>query len=340
MTFISFINMLPYEKRLQNRKIIVKEPAEPGTKYGKKPEDRTIEELLQYGIININKPKGPTSHQVSEYVKKILHCNKAGQSGTLDPGVTGVLPIGINKATRCLQALLNAGKEYVCLMHVHKPITDEELNSAIDKFTGQIKQLPPIKSAVKRQWRFRTVYYIEILETKNDNQDILFRVGCEAGTYIRKLCSDMGDYLGCGAHMAQLVRSRVGQFTDENQVTLQELKDTFELTKDEDVKDKAEKKLREIILPMEKAVEHIPHVYVFDSVIPFILNGCDVMLPGVCKFHDDIEPNELVAVMSLKGELIGLGHAELNSQKMLDNEKGVAVRFEKVLMAQDAYKKD
>ena len=332
--------MLPYEKRLENRTTIVKDEGVPGIKYGKIPSDRTIEELLQYGIININKPKGPTSHEVSEHVKKILKCNKAGQSGTLDPAVTGVLPIGINKATRVLQSLLHAGKEYVCLMHIHKPQTDQEIHDILEKFTGKIRQLPPIKSAVKREWRFRTIYYIDLLEITNDGQDILFRVGCEAGTYIRKLCSDIGDTLGCGAHMAQLLRTRVGQFTDDNMVTIHELKDLFELYNDPEFKDRADKELRNILLPMEKAVEHIPHVYVFDSVIPFILNGCDVMLPGVSKFSSDIEPMELVAVMSLKGELVGLGHAELSSQQMIDNEKGVAVKFEKVLMAQDAYKKE
>ncbi|MEK6938185.1 MAG: PUA domain-containing protein [Nanoarchaeota archaeon] len=154
--------------------------------YGKLPSERTPEELIKCGIVNLDKPKGPTSHQVSDYVQKILGITKAGHSGTLDPQVTGVQPIGLGRATRITEFLLTAPKEYVGIMHLHKSIEETLLQAGVKKFIGKIKQLPPIKSAVKREVRIREIYEFELLEIKG--QEVLFRVKCQAGTYIRKLC--------------------------------------------------------------------------------------------------------------------------------------------------------
>ena len=157
---------------------------------GTYPAERTITELIQYGIVNIDKPKGPSSHQVSDYVQKILHIDKAGHSGTLDPAVTGVQPVALGKATRITQFLLTAAKEYVCLMHLHKEVPESSLRTTIQKFVGKIQQRPPVKSAVKRVERTREIYEFEILEMKE--KDVLFRVKCQAGTYIRVLCHNIG----------------------------------------------------------------------------------------------------------------------------------------------------
>src|SRR3989338_7818960 len=170
--------------------------------FGKPPVERTADELINYGIVNIDKPKGPTSHQTSDYVKKILHLSKAGHSGTLDPGVTGVQPVALGKATRITQFLLTAAKEYVCLMHLHKEVPESSLRTTIQRFVGKIQQRPPVKSAVKRVERTREIYQFEILEIKE--KDVLFRVQCQAGTYIRVLCHQIGKELKVGAHMAEL----------------------------------------------------------------------------------------------------------------------------------------
>lgn len=324
--------MLPYEKRMQNREVLIKQEAETNPLYGKNPNNRDIKELLEASIVNINKPKGPTSHEVSEYVKKILHVKKAGQSGTLDPAVTGVLPIGINRGTKALQALLKAGKEYVCLMHVHKDHSEEEIRNVCKEFVGVIKQLPPIKSAVKRQWRMRRIYYLDILEIKG--QDVLFRVGCQAGTYIRKLCSDIGDKLGSGAHMAQLVRTQVGMFTDNDMVTLQDLSDAYEEYTEGD-----EAKITSLLQPIEKIVEHLPKVYVTDSTVKYMCNGMNLAMPGIAKIDSDIEPDEIIAIMTLKGELIALGSANVNAKVMLESDSGIAVKTEFVLMDPTTYPK-
>ncbi len=170
---------LPFEEI--KRKILVKKETA-----AEEAGERIVEELIKYGVVNIDKPKGPTSHQVSAFVQKILGVNKSGHSGTLDPNVSGVLPTALEKATRIVEVLLKAGKEYVGVMHLHKEVSEEELMNEVEKFRGKIRQKPPIKSAVKRVERTREVYYFDILEI--DGKDVLFKVGCQAGTYIRKLC--------------------------------------------------------------------------------------------------------------------------------------------------------
>ena len=183
-SFDNMDNLLPFETT--KRSVYVRKQFKTSDKFGKLPGKRTVDELINLGVVNVDKPAGPTSHQVSAYVQKILGIKKSGHSGTLDPNVTGVLPVALKKSTKVIQTLLKAGKEYVCLMHLHKPVKEYDLYKALEKFTGKINQLPPIKSSVKRQLRERTVYYIDVLSIQD--QDVLFKVGCEAGTYVRKLC--------------------------------------------------------------------------------------------------------------------------------------------------------
>lgn len=318
---------LPYE--LIERKIhTIKES---GGKIGCKPEDRSVEELVQYGIININKPSGPTSHQVSDYVQRILGIKKAGHAGTLDPHVTGVLPIALAKATRIVQALINAGKEYIALMHIHKKIDNDVLMDAIKKFEGKIKQVPPVKSAVKRQERIREIYYLKILEISN--QDVLFKIGCEAGTYIRKLIHDLGKEIEMGAHMVQLVRTKVGSFTDKNWHSLQDLRDAYEFYKEGD-----ESQIRSIILPYETATFHLPKIWVFDNVIANLCHGSGLGNQGISKLTSDIKKNEIVAICTLKNELVCLAKAMLDFNDIIEGKKVLAAAPVKVFMGLNRFK--
>src|SRR3989339_313071 len=118
-------DLLPFEKI--KREILIKKEEETNPALGCYPDKRPIEKLIQYGVVNIDKPSGPTSHQVSDYVQKILNIKKSGHSGTLDPGVTGVLPIALEKATRVVQVLLISGKEYIALMHLHKKVGEQKI---------------------------------------------------------------------------------------------------------------------------------------------------------------------------------------------------------------------
>jgi len=257
-------------------------------------------------------------------VQRILGLNKAGHSGTLDPGVTGVLPIALGRGTRIVQTLLVAGKEYVGVMHLHKDIEEKKLKETIKKnFTGKIKQMPPIKSAVKRQLREREIYYFEILES--DGQDFLFKIGCQAGTYIRKIVHDLGQKLKIGAHMSELRRTKAGPFAEEKLFTLQDLQDAFHYYK----KENNETFLRKIIQPIENAVKHLPKIWVLDTSILSLCHGIDLKIPGISKLND-IKKDDTVALMSLKDELIALGSVKLSSDEIMKNKEGLAIKTDKV----------
>jgi H/ACA ribonucleoprotein complex subunit 4 len=323
------MSKLPFEKR--KPKVLVKREAETDVRFGCAPEKRPADVLVQYGIVNLNKHAGPTSHQVSDYVQRILKIEKAGHSGTLDPGVTGVLPVALGRGTRIVQMLLVAGKEYVGVMHLHDEVPTKELEAAIKKFTGSIKQMPPLRSAIKRQLRTREIYYFEVLEVQG--KDILFRVGCEAGTYIRKLCHDLGIALKTGAHMAQLHRTKAGPFTDADYVTLQDLEDAMWYWKNEN----NDKLLRACIKPVEAGVAHLPKVWVQDSAVDTLCHGASLKAPGIVKLDSDVSKGKTAAIMTLKDELIALGDAHHDAAELLKMERGEAVKTHKVFMLPGTY---
>lgn len=326
-------NLLPFEKI--KRKILVRKEADTGNNLGCVPSERKPEEIINYGVVNINKPVGPTSHQVSDYVQKILHIEKAGHSGTLDPHVHGVLPVALGRATRIVQGLLTSGKEYVGIMHLHKDVGEEKLNETIKKyFMGKIRQIPPIKSSVKRQERTREIYYFNIME--KEEKDVLFIVGCQAGTYIRKLIHDLGQKLKIGAHMQELRRTKAGPFNEKTLFTLQDLSDAYFFYKNEG----NEKFLRKIIQPVENAVFHLPKIWVFDTTIDTLCHGANLNNPGISKLNDGIKENDSVAIMSLKEELVAIGTARADSESILNNEKGFAAKTEKVFMLPGTYKQN
>lgn len=322
--------LLPFER--ESYEVLVRKKAATDAKFGCKPGDRPPEELLRYGIINVDKSSGPTSHQVSAYVQKILQIKKSGHSGTLDPKVTGVLPVALGEGTKAVQALLTAGKEYVCIMHIHKLLPEEEVRKVCASFVGKIKQLPPIKSAVKRQWRYRKVYYFNILEI--NEQDVLFRIGCQAGTYIRKICHDIGQSLGCGAHMADLRRTKVATFSEDTLFTLHDLADAFSYYKQGN-----DAFLHKIIQPIERSVDHLKKVWIFDTTVDTLCHGASLKAPGISMVHNHIQVDDLVAIMTLKDELVAIGHTMMTSHDMLKQERGIAVKLERVFMKPGVYPK-
>jgi len=320
--------LLPFEKI--KREIIVKEETETDSNSGCNPSDRSVKDLINYGIICLNKPQGPTSHQVSDHVKNILNVSKAGHSGTLDPNVYGLLPVALGKATRIVQVLLNAGKEYVALMHLHEDFTEEKIRKELEKYVGEITQLPPIKSAVKRQWRKRNVYYVEILDIKG--RDVLFKMGCQAGTYVRKYIHDFGLRLGCGAHMQELVRTKAGPFNYHQMVSLHDLKDAYE-----EFVIGNEEWLKKVILPVENAVGHLSKIWINDSAVDSMCHGAQLSVPGIVKLHKGVSHSEMVAIMTLKDELVCIGKAVMTTNEILEKEKGLAVKECKVFMDRGTY---
>lgn len=295
------------------------------------PSQRSIQQLLQWGIVIVDKPPGPTSHQISDSLQKILHISKSGHSGSLDPNVTGVLPVALNKATRVVLALLPSTKEYVALMHFHKPISKQAVQALFEAFTGAITQLPPIKSAVKRQERIRTIYSLSLLEYAE--QDVLFTVSCQAGTYIRKLIHDIGEKAGTGAHMVELRRTKAGPFREQEAHTLHDLLDAYSLYTEEHI----EGPLRHMVLPFEEAVRDLPYIVVSDGSVESLCQGSFLYAPGVCTFTP-FAAKSLIAVLTLKRELVGLGISHVSSEEIKTQEKGVVAKLNTVFMDRGTYK--
>ncbi len=300
-------------------------------RYGKKPEERSVKELLQSGVVIVDKPKGPTSHQVASWVRKILEVKKVGHGGTLDPKVTGVLPIALNEATKALRLLLLSGKEYIALMRLHGEVSDEDLFRAVKKFTGKIYQVPPVRSSVKRRKRARRVYYIEVLE--REGRDVLLRIGVEAGTYIRKLIYDMGRYMGPGAHMQELRRTQTAHITEEEAVYLHDLLDAYLFWKEDGI----EEEIRKYVKPVEYLVKHIPKVYIKDTAVGAIVHGAPVLAPGICYVEEGISHGRIIGVMTLKGELIAIAKAEMSTEQILKAKKGVVAKLDRVFLRPGVY---
>jgi H/ACA ribonucleoprotein complex subunit 4 len=313
------------------REVLVKTEAETNPGYGCDPDERKIGEYLSKGVVNIDKPAGPTSHQVSSWVRDILEMKKAGHSGTLDPNVTGCLPVELEESSKIVRTLLPYGKEYVVVMKLHQDASKKRVRKILKYFKGEMYQRPPLKCAVKRQLRKRSIYYINFLE--KDGKYVLFRVGCEAGTYIRKLCHDVGLILGVGAHMKELRRSKAGSFDETSLVNLHELKDAYEFY----LENGDEKYLRKLIKPMEKGVQHLKKVWIKDGAISAVCHGANLNAPGVVRLETEIEKGEMVALFSLKNELVALGTALHDSKTIHGLTTGPVVELERVIMDTEVY---
>ena len=302
------------------------------TEMGKKPSERTMEELLSAGVINLDKPMGPTSHQVTAWVRDILGVERIGHGGTLDPKVSGVLPIALGKATKATDLVLRSDKEYVCLMILHRDVAEEKLKRVLASFVGDIYQVPPVRAAVKRQLRVRRVHSIKLLQTKG--RQALFHVGCDAGTYIRTLCVDVGEALGVGAHMEELRRTRSGNMRERESVQLQDLKDAFVYWKEGD-----ESHLRKMVSPMEVLLEPLRKVVVKDTAVDAVCHGADLAVVGIAKHEASISRGELVALMTQKGEGVALGVALMAGEEMGRAREGIALRTDRVFMEPSTYPK-
>jgi len=317
----------------QPREIIQRASDTTNPEYGFSSLDNLpIEYLLENGVIVLDKPAGPTSHEVATWVKKILNVDRVGHGGTLDPGVTGILPTGIGNATKAMQALLPAGKEYVCVLELHHSSPEEEIQRVIDEFVGKIYQKPPLRSSVKRVLRVREIYYNQILEIKG--RLVLFRVGCEAGTYVRKLCFDIGEALGVGGHMRELRRTRVGAFReDEHLCSLYDLKDAYIFWKE----DGEEQLLRKYLLPVEFALSHLPFIQIRDSAVDAICHGADLAATGVLTLNTDIKKGDLILLKTLKGEAVALAKSNDISERIAKAKSGIVATSERVLMVRGRY---
>jgi H/ACA ribonucleoprotein complex subunit 4 len=316
------------------RTLLTKAEEETDLSHGCKPQERSPQDYIRFGVINLDKPSGPSSHEVAAWTKRLLNLKHAGHGGTLDPKVTGILPVTLEDATKVVQALLLSGKEYMCVMRVHHEASESKIKTLFDEFTGTIYQLPPVRASVKRQLRTRKIYYLNLLETNNKN--VLFQVGCEAGTYIRKLCYDIGEALGVGAHMQELRRTRAGPFSENsNLVTLHDIAyymEQWKQTKDPSV-------LGKFIQPMEKALDSLPKMVIRDTAVDAICHGANLAAPGVLAIDSNIKPKETVAVFTQKAEAVALATALNTTEEIMELNRGIVAKTTRVVMPRGLYPK-
>jgi H/ACA ribonucleoprotein complex subunit 4 len=245
--------------------------------------------------------------------------------------VTGVLPVCIRDSARIIEYMHFCGKEYVAVGELHHQVAREALSKALGMFVGEIYQRPPVRSSVARNVRKRTIYYIDELEI--EDRRILLRIGCESGTYIRKLIHDLGLVLGVGAHMAELRRTRDGALQEVDVLTLYDVAEAVrELRESKD-----ESEMRKVIRPLEESLRLLPSIYIKDSAVDAICHGASLSVKGISKLDSPFSTQEPVVVKSLKGECVALGRAANDSEWILSAESGMAVKTKTVIMRAGTY---
>ncbi len=317
--------------RCGTREVFVKIEESTNPQWGKPPSQRSAEEHIRYSMVILDKPRGPSSHEVAAWVKKILGVERAGHAGTLDPKVSGVLPIAVAEGTKVLMALSRSDKVYVAVAKFHGDVDAERLRAVLQEFQGVIYQKPPLRSAVKRQLRTRHVYSLELLEL--DGRYAVIKMHVEAGTYARKIIHDVGEVLGVGANMRELRRVAVSCYSEDEAVTLQDLADAYYIWR----RYGDDTYLRRVLLPIEEAARHLPKIWVRDSAVDALCNGAPLAAPGVSKFETPFSAGDLVAMFTLKGELIGVGRALVSSEEVKKMDRGLVVRTDRVVMRRGTY---
>ncbi|MDP2925863.1 MAG: RNA-guided pseudouridylation complex pseudouridine synthase subunit Cbf5 [Nanoarchaeota archaeon] len=268
-------------------------------------KQKSIQEILDFCIINVDKPAGYTSFEVCEKIRKILDAKKAGHFGTLDPMVTGVLPIAINRATRLSNYFMKKDKIYIGKMLLHSDIDEERLKKEMNNFLGKIIQKPPKKSRVKRVERERYINEFRIM--KKQGKIVEFYSNVEAGTYIRKLIHDLGKKIG-GAHMIELRRIKAGIFEEKDSHLIKEIEEAFDIYK---LSNNPEF-LNKILIPAEIIKNIIPEVKVKESSLRDLFNGKPLFIRDMLSNLETIENKFPYISVFCEEKFIGVYKVEKN----------------------------
>ena len=282
------------------------------------------------GILIVDKPRGPTSHEVTAWAGRLLQV-PVGHSGTLDPGVSGVLVVMTGRAVKLAPVLQKSDKEYVCLVRLHGDCTPEAVRAMLEEFTGRIYQRPPRKSAVKRSLRIRTIHGIDLLDLQG--RHLLIRVRCDAGTYIRSLAHHLGQALGTGAHMEELRRTRSGSFAEREAHSLHEIADAVSAAGAGEPEH-----LARMMVPVERAVSGLPALTIRDGAVDALCHGAALAMPGIVgtgKFRK----GETLAVFTGKGELVCTAEALIPSEEIRPGKTGLVAAPRAVVMDPGTYPK-
>lgn len=313
------------------QKLILDSKAETNNAIGGHPDSRSVEQRLASGFILLDKPAGPTSHQVASWVRDLFGLERLGHGGTLDPFATGVLPLLAGKSMKVTKKILTHKKTYIAIFRCAEEPDDASLETAMSRLTGRVYNVPPEISAVKVQVRTRKISNFEIIE-RNGN-DILTRIDCEAGTYVRTMARDLGLMLGYKVELKELRREKSGRFELSKCVTLQEVADAYWLWKECDKPDA----LLKMIHPVEKLVLDLPAAHVKDSAAAAIAHGAPLLRPGIVDVDGGVSSGKEIAIFTLKDELVGIVKLTVDTNQLPNMDSGEVARPSMVLLEQDLY---
>ena len=310
---------------------ILDDDAKTEPAHGCPPEQRTIEQMLNASVILLDKPNGPSSHQLAAWAKELIGLEKMGHGGTLDPFATGVLPLLLGKTMRLTGTMLGHDKCYIAVLRFEEDPVMENLASAVASLTGRIYNVPPEISAVKVQVRTRTISKFEIIDL--EGKFAVVKIECEAGTYVRTLARDMGLLLGMKVELEELRRPYSGNFNENHCVTMDTIADAVWMWKTKS----DETALRKILLPIEELVSDLPEIVVKDAAVGALSHGAPLAIPGVARIDKSLNKGDLVRIMTLKGEVVAVAEMCIESDSLNNLENGEVAKSQSVLMEIDVY---
>ncbi|MEE2812190.1 MAG: RNA-guided pseudouridylation complex pseudouridine synthase subunit Cbf5 [Candidatus Thermoplasmatota archaeon] len=310
--------------------IVLDSDASTSNTHGCIPSDRTIEELLEGGMIVIDKPSGPNSHQVSAWARDLLNLEKLGHGGTLDPFATGVLVLLCGRSMRLTKKVLNHDKVYVCVLRAKQSFDRDALERCLSQLSGQVYNVPPEISAVKVQVRSRRMQSTLI---DVDGCDAVIHVDCESGSYIRTLARDLGLLIGHPIELKELRRTQSGRFNESHSVTLQHLTDALWLWKEKG----DENAMRKILAPIESLVSELPQIIIKDGAASAMAHGATLLRPGLVSIDSNLIRGDLVRVMTMKGELVATATMLTRAEMVEEMQTGDIAKPEAVFLSADTY---
>ena len=301
--------------------------------FGCIPEERPLEQLLKSGVIVVEKPRGPTSHQLTAWARDLLGISKIGHGGTLDPFATGLLTLLLGKATRLTDIVLRGDKTYAGVLRFGRPVDELELEELLSKLEGVIYNVPPLESAVKIQVRTRTIQSLRVIEVDPDSKIAAFELSCSAGTYVRTHAKDIGLLLGTSCELTELHRSHTGSFSQEMACTMQQLADAAFLYH-EHGEDGA---LRKLISPVESLLSRLPLITIKDGAAAALSHGAPLARPGVISAQKGVSEGTAVQLRTVKGEAVSVAMMKVDSDSLSDMSAGEVAVAKSVLMEPGTY---
>jgi H/ACA ribonucleoprotein complex subunit 4 len=269
-----------------------------------------IGERIRAGaFVVLDKPRGPSSHQVTAWARDLLEVPTAGHAGTLDPNVSGVLWVGVGPALKLLPLVLELPKRYIGAVAFHGPVERRSLAALLEEFTGPIYQTPPVRSAVKRERRVRTIHRLVLHELEAGHAVI--EVVCESGTYIRTLAVDLGEALGVGAHLEELRRLATGPFDERKAVPLTTLADARASQRAGDPGP-----LLALLHPLDELLAEFPTIVVKDAAAAAVAHGAGLAAAGIVSSSRPFARDARVVLRNRAGELIATGRTRYGSEEV------------------------